>query len=270
MTNYMPPKNLEDLARKFGIGKYAKKPEPNANHQIGNEDSEVQAFSIQEDNDFYIINGVRINDEVKTVKWTKQLLDEGKPHTQDQWVEQTKDGDVRLASLPTYIATIIALYDNKNVEDQNQKDLVEKVRKMFETDFDPQKPYFMTSTRITYSAQGPDKIKHNYGYDEEPEISEEITGPHAWINQSSGLEQITEALTETSDLDNIEKAIEWVSTQKPYLWRLNSKPRQDEHRAVVLGRNVLNSRFIIYCIDDINGIRPARGAVIVERAENST
>ena len=268
MTDYIiPPKNLDDLARKFGIGKYAKNPEGNGSPPSG--EDETQTFSIKEDNDFYVINGVRINDEVKTVKLTKELLDGGKSHTQDKWVEQTKEGLVRLASLPTYIATIIALYDNKDVEDQNQKDLVEKVRKMFETDFDPKKPWLMTSTRLTYSSQGSDKIKHDYGYDDAPdEISEEITGPNEWINASSGLEQTIQALTGTNDLDKMEKAIEWVSTQKPYLWRFNAKPQKDEQRAVVLGRYI-GIGFDIYCYGNVID-RPARGAVIVEQKNCSS
>ena len=268
MTDYIiPPKNLEDLARKFGIGKYARKPDDRP--PSDKDDSETQAFSITENDVFYIINGVRINDEVKIVKWTKNLLDEGKTHTQDQWVEQTKDGDVRLASLPAYVATIIALYDNKDVEDQNQKDLVEKVRKVFETDFDPKKPWLMTSTRLTYSSQGSDKIKHDYGYDDAPdEISEEITGPNEWINASSGLEQTIQALTGTNDLDKMEKAIEWVSTQKPYLWRFNAKPQKDEQRAVVLGRYI-GIGFDIYCYGNVID-RPARGAVIVEQKNCSS
>lgn len=175
----IPPENLEDIARKFGFGKYAKT-------KIVQPVIKPVTFSITEDEEFYIINGVKINDKLKTVKWTKELLDEGKSYTQDQWVEQTKEREVRLASLPTYIATIITLYDNRNVQDQNQKDLVEKVRKMFETDFDPQKPWMMTSTRIIYATQGPDRISHDYGYDNESEVNDqEITGPNNWINQSS-------------------------------------------------------------------------------------
>jgi hypothetical protein len=131
------PLFVEALARKFGLGIYSRKPEGNGSPPDDAGTSGTQTFSISEDDDFYVINEVRINDEVKTVKWTKHLLDEGKSHTQDQWVVQTKEGIVRLVSLPAYIATIITLYDNKDVEDQNQKDLVEKVRKMFEVDFDP-------------------------------------------------------------------------------------------------------------------------------------
>lgn len=257
----IPPENLEDLARKFGFGKYAKKgliiPKP-------------ATFSITEDDKFYTINGVKINDKIKTVKWMKQLLDEGGRHLQHEWIEKyTKGSEAKLPSLPTYMATIIALYDNKDIEDYQQKRIIEQLREMFEEDFSPNKPNMMTSTCIIYHEQGPDEIRHDYKayvnneYDEY-EVREEIPVINGWINQNSEFKQIIKALTGIDDTEKIEKAIQWTTTKKPILVTLDKKPDCNTVRTAELGDCGFGTYLAIDCYDIQKNYfyKPARGVIV--------
>ena len=258
MTQYsfMPKQNLEDLARKLGLGHYAqKKPEIITPAQKITSISGNEEFSIQEDNEFYTIKGIKYEGQIVTINWDKELLDNGESHTQDEWITLTD----KLPDIAVYHATLSALLAHKKGP---CAELVQKVKKMFKKDFDD-KDYIMTSTRMKYKPKSKDEIIHNYG-SQQPRIAKiDFTGPEAWIDDKSGLEKQMEALLGTSDLKEIEKVYSWFG-DKPYLWRLNAKPEQTTQGAVVLGRYIGSNGFYIFCNDYIF-IRPARGAVIVEK-----
>ena len=88
--------------------------------------------------DRYVLGNVPYKGELWSFGWGKELLDNGKPHKQDDWPALTTR-EFKLASGPMYFASLLALYDNRNSADPGQKGLVEKVKTMFKDDFDPAK-----------------------------------------------------------------------------------------------------------------------------------
>jgi hypothetical protein len=186
-------------------------------------------FSIESWADTYRISGVVIDGNEYVVDLGKNLLDGGKSHTQDEWVALTK----RLPSAKQYNAIILSLYANKDHANSQQRALVEEAKEMLKQDF--VKHYMMTSTRVAYQSAGKDKVIHDLRYAGQHTIDEDVVGPHAWINATSRIENPIKAILGTDNLAEIEQAYEWLSGKKPYLWRLNSKPTQEDMRAVVLG-----------------------------------
>ena len=257
MTQYsfMPKQNVEDLARKLGLGHYAQRAEIIMPVKKTTGILEDKEFSITEDNEVYTISGIKYEGQIVTINLDKELLDNGESHTQDEWIKLTD----KLPDITIYHATLSALFANKKGP---HAELVKKVKKMFKKDFDGQ-DYMMTSTRMKYKPKSKDEIIHNYG-SQQPRIAKiDFTGPDAWIDDKSGLEKQIEAILGTNDLKEIQKVYSWFG-DKPYLWRLNAKPEQTIQGAVVLGRSVVNDGFVIGCDGIISG-GPARGLVIVEQ-----
>ncbi|MBI2564477.1 hypothetical protein HYV79_00615, partial [Candidatus Woesearchaeota archaeon] len=81
----IPPQSLDELARKFGLGKYAPLPKDNVNSTTtkpATKTSNTRNFSIEEREDSYVLHSVEYADEVCDFTWTKELLDGGNTHTQ--------------------------------------------------------------------------------------------------------------------------------------------------------------------------------------------
>lgn len=261
MTQYsfMPKENLEDLARKLGLGPYTPKQSGIVKPAKVQKKFEKEEFGIDETDDSYVIRGVKYEGQIVTVAWDKELLDNGESHTQDDWINLTD----KLPDATVYHATLSALFANKK---GTYAKLIKKIEKMFKKDFDNN--WVMTSTRIKYKPKNKDDIIHNYGSQQPRIIKVSLTGPNTFIDDQSGLEKQIEAVLGTNDIKEIQKIYSWIG-DKPYLWRLNSKPQQTDQRAVVLGRNIF-SRFNINCSDDIDDGWPVRGVVVVGRAEKAS
>ena len=216
-------------------------------------------FSVEDLTDRYRLHNVVYEGKECTVDWSKALLDGGNNHTQDDWVNRTKDEEFRLAPGPLYGASMLALHGNKDVGDPQQKDLVNRVATMFKSDFDPDKPYMTTSTRVIWTPQGPDEVYHRYGYPDMSQIDRDLVGPNEYIGP--GFEDFTDAMLGTRDVATLEHAVTWLTGMKPYVLRFNQRPQQREKRVLRVG--CVGSRFIIYTDGGINyGGRPARGVVV--------
>ena len=229
-------------------------------------------FYIQDLPDRYVLNNLMYTGELWTVGWGKNLLDNGQAHTQDQWVDLTKTAEFKLACGPLYLATIFALYDHKDIPDTSQNTLVNRMKKMFKDDFDPSKPWKMTSTRISYAPQtpvalvNPDRVEHNFGYSNQFGTFCDLVGPSECLK--SGHERTIDGLLMTQDLPKLEAAAQWLTGKRTYLWRLSSRPQSETQRVLVLGC-VDGDGFSIGANGSIGGNRPARGVVAV-RAKNPT
>ena len=217
-------------------------------------------FSIEEHADRYRIYGVQHNNSMHAVDITRNLLENGASHTQEEWAALTQNKDWQkangiwqLGSAPLQTAAIATLCTNQNIADARQKDLVEKVRDMLKKDFITYG--MMTSTRVCYKTQGKDIIIHDYKYPQQTRIKENIAGPDGFINANCGFDNALNALCGISPAI-AEQAYEYIGGRKPYLYRNNSRHAQDTERALVLGAN--SGRFGIYANDIIGG-RPARG-----------
>jgi hypothetical protein len=211
-------------------------------------------FSINETTDSYTLNNVFLGGVMHSFAWTKELLDGGNSHIQDDWVKITD----QLPDTRAYYASLLELYKNK---DGPQSDLVEKVRKMFAKDFKDN--WMMTGTRVTYKPKGKDKVTHNYDSASETSIDTTFVGSDGYVNSKSSFEDEMEVLFGTKDCKEVSEVFKWVTKKATYLWRLNSKPSKGtEERAVVLGVNYGNDGFYINAYVSINYDRPARGVVV--------
>ncbi|MBI4148405.1 hypothetical protein HY490_03885 [Candidatus Woesearchaeota archaeon] len=215
----------------------------------------------------YRLHNVVVDEEpfkgLWVLEWGKQLLCGGEPHRQDEWSELTKSEEEKVSPAPFVIATIFALHDNQNTSNVQQRDLVHCVKEMFKDDFDPTKPYKMSSTRLAYvPAQNVDITQHWYGYPIfQRDVSKNIAGPNGYIG--SGFEDFTEATLGTRNIGKLEQSIVWLTGKRPYAYRLN-KSKNREERALVLG--CYGNGFGV-ADGSIYGSRPARGLVAV-RAQN--
>lgn len=248
-TPMIPPKALEEMARKYGIGPYAGK-------QGGGEatpQTTVQStgFSIEELEDRFVLNGVHYRNGIYTIEWSKQLLDNGEAHTQDEWLKTLKGGEWSLADAPLNQATMTALYEHKDDPNKDLAKLVRAIQKMLKKDFEDN--WMITGSRVVYRPEGNDKVIHNYATSEEYAVEANIVGPDGFNKDA---EDALEALLDTKDIKKVKQVIKWTSGKKPYLCRLNTKPEQDVERVVVLGVGSIG-RFII--VADFNIGRPARG-----------
>ena len=221
---------------------------------------QTAGFSIEEHADRYRIYGVQHNNSMHAVDITKNLLESGASHTQEEWAALTQNKDWQkangiwqLGSAPLQTAAIATLCTNQNIADAVQKDLVEKVRDMLKKDFITYG--MMTSTRIKYTARGKDIVYHDWNYPQQTEIKENIAGPNGFINANCGFDNALNALCGISPAI-AEQAYEYISGRKPYLWRINSKSAQDIERALVLYAG--SGRFYMSA-GVIGDGRPARG-----------
>jgi len=220
-------------------------------------------FQIESLPDRYRLHNIQYNNGVYAVDWSKELLDDGKKHTQQDWIALTQSTEWKIPDLQLYHGTLAALYQHRDSPVKEQKKLVEELKQLFKADFDLGNLYMTTSTRIKYAASGGDAVTHNWGYPSAREHSLTLVGLHSYVNSSSGLEAQMEALLGNRDLGEIEKVYDWVSGKKPCLLRLEQVPKQDVERAAVLGCNY--GRFDIYC-SNIDYDWPSRG-VVASRAE---
>jgi hypothetical protein len=222
-------------------------------------------FYIQELPDRYRFHNLEYHDGIYTVDWSKELLEGGEKHIQEDWMEltqsaewQKKNGVWQIPCAPLYHATIAALFENQDHPVGEQQDLVQAVRELFKKDFVSY--LMMTGTRAKYAAKGRDVVTHDWNTPHARTVKGTFVGPNWFVDPSCGFDDVIQALLETNDLQLIEEAYEWIGEQgkKPYLFRINNQPTKDVERAVVLGVNY--GRFYIDANDGVSS-RPARGVV---------
>ena len=246
----IPQRNLEDLAREFGLGKYASS---GTQHSI--DDPPISGeFAIENLHDRYRLQGIPYNGEIYVVDWSKKLLDNGNKHTQEEWVQLLQNQEFQLPNTHIYHVTCSLLYQHK--EGKHSK-LVKKLSALFRKDFKDN--WMMTSTRVKYNQSDPDKVIHDFKTVNETSVDATFVGPDGYIVDNS-FEDEMNVLLGAGDRDEINSVYNWISGKKPYLWRINSRPSNTAERAVVLG--VYYGRFLIYAIGNIGNLRPARGVVV--------
>ena len=224
----------------------------------------VSVFSIENLNDRYRISGVSYEGRASVVDISKVFLDKGIANKQIEWIDMTREEEWKLASGPLYRAVCAALYDNRNHTNEQQRFLVNKVKQMFEKDF--KESSMMTSTRIFYNPEGVDTVVHNFGYENEREVSGNIVGENGLINEDCGFGSAIDALLGTSDCEEVKAVYSWISGKNSYFWRLNNKPKKEAVCVLVLGNS--NDWFDINANDVIVSNRRARG-MVARSAENS-
>ena len=222
-------------------------------------------FQIESLADRYRLHHVPYNNDLYVVDWSKELLENGATKTQRDWIAATQSTEWKIPNLQLYHATLATLYRHKDHAAKEQQKLVKELQQVFKTDFAPDKPYMTTSTRIQYAASGFDNVTHYFGYPFAQKHSLALVGQNGYVDSSSGMEAQMEVLLGSCDVAEIKKVYKWVSGKKPYLWRLEQAPAQDEEQAVVLG--CYSYRFNIYCDGGFDISWPSRGVVASARAE---
>ena len=218
-------------------------------------------FHIENLSDRYRMHQVQYHNSIYVVDWSKELLERGKSKTQQEWMTATQGSEWKVPNLQLYHATLRTLYQHREHPVKEQNKMVEVLRQMFKTDFEPAKPYMMTSTRIKYTARADDIVTHDVGYATARKLTVSLVGLNAWINASSGLEKQMDALLGSRDLAEIETVYEWINGKKPYFYMFNQRPKQDKERAAVLGCD--DDRFNISDYDVVViGDGPSRGVVV--------
>ena len=257
MTEHIiPPDNLDEIARKFGLGKYASVRTAETPKQPLN-NLESGEFSVAEIDDRYLLQHVRYGDGFVNVGICKNLIDNGVNHTQEQFRDLTKSSEAKVGSSSLWASIINTLFDNK---DGGYAGLVERIKGILVNDFDPKKPWMMTSTRVKYTPSG-DIVVPDYCNDDSETINSDIVGDSTYLEPNQNLEPVTKALLGIEDIAHFKESINWLTGKRPHLRRLNSKPPSETERAVVLGANVNDFDINVIGVYISNDV-PARGVVV--------
>ena len=200
-------------------------------------------FNIIKHRDFYTVQRVLLpKGAIGDVQVTSNLLNDGHPGTQS---ELAKTG--WLGSAPLITALYTTLYYKQGHEG------VEELRKLFADDY--RRHMMMTATGITYRAEPPDLVTHNFGTPAAHTLEARLVWPNGYVDARMG--DVTQALLGNTAAGRVMEVYEWVTGKKPSLLRVNYRPNQDVERALVIGCNL--GGFLILASDDINLGRHARG-----------
>ncbi len=210
--------------------------------------------------DRWVAHGVMYRNDVVDVHVSKVLLDGGSSRSQDGWVQfYQANGFWRPGCGQLQFALHDALLRNKDCIEQRQKVFFDGLVAVLRDDFDSNKPYKMSITRVGYVATGLDEVIHNYGYLDTFSVRKRIVGPDGCLG--AGCEDVVEGLFGTRDMNQVNKVYTWLTGKKARLYRLNSTPTQRTERVLVLG--CIDDNFNIYANGNVNVSRPARGLVAV-------
>ncbi len=205
------------------------------------------------------------------LEWSKELLDGGAKHTQEEWVELTKGGEWSLPSIPLLYATMAGLY--ANFQSRKMPPLgPSTVLSRFSADLDD---ILMTSTRIFLVDGKDDRVVHDWGYDSQYENTHELVGGHCYVRDPQvfpqpaeeldphyRVEEGTEAIMECRNQREIESVIKYVTGKVPMLARWEVMVRCPDGFPIVLGGKHWDS-FGINHFGMPEDKAPARGVRIV-------
>ncbi|MBI4117034.1 hypothetical protein HY449_04800 [Candidatus Pacearchaeota archaeon] len=176
--------------------------------------------------EFWTVGRVPYRNGLYRIDLSKQLLDRGQNHTQDEWSQFSESakqkGDFYVGNFPLYHALFAALHNLKG-DSQIEKD-VEAARNFLEKEFHAN--WLITLTRIKYSKTGKDKVIHNHGMQNCSVVDAEFVGPDEYVEDATNMEPY-KALLGTDDKNEINSVYKWLTGRRPYLYRVNSKPDKD-------------------------------------------
>lgn len=146
-----------------------------------------------------------------------------------------------------------------------------QLRNAFRGDFKPN--WMMTGTRAQYNPEGTqDVLIHNWRtVAREIRLGVNLTGADGWLADLPDAAQLTTAYFGTDDVRDVVAVIEAVSGKKPYVWRLNEKPKQTQERPVVLGLGG-GGRFDVDAYYGVVGSssRPARVVAVTQKISSGS
>ena len=216
-------------------------------------------FGIVKPQSFYTIGGVLLpTGAYGDVQVTERRLDGGRSRTQAGWVDYWRQTGWGIGSGPLRTATIKTLFGNKDDKD------VEELRSLFAEDF---REAVITSTRVTYRAEGLDLITHDAGMPEERTLEARLVGPDGRVNAE--MSDVMQALLGNGNAGQVRDVYRWVTGRgEPYLWRFNKRPKQDTERALVLGDYFVG--FDVVAVGYVGGGWPARGVRVAPQSSTGS
>lgn len=282
----MPKKNLEDLARKLGIGPYANK---NTGSSDGQGQDEPKSSIKIDGNYFTFFNVPYAPDNVGNVSLTKELVDGKQNKNHDAWREWSKTPANKevVPHVRIVYQLMRCLYETRDNPD------LEEVRNaclaIFREDIAKKVPH--TGTKIKYGAGLEATINHLESDKTNSSINVDIPEFEVYKDNDSWSYLVLAKEQPESELGTVEQipeeakpfleallgeGYEQVGAICQYIDSLNdngnlreirlwmpSKKARNCERAVVLGRYVVSYGFSIDCDDDVGYVRPARGVVVV-------
>lgn len=284
MTDYIiPPKNLEDLAKKFGLGVYAR---PGTGKGEGKPPIENVDETILEDGEYFLFPNIKYEDGFVDVRLTKNLLGRPDKKTQTQWWEFSQQPDEERI-VPNMRILYKLMHRCYKLRNENKLiDVVNSCVSGLRKDFDDYFPH--TGTRIKYengleaeiSEIHSDKSISTKNVDI-PEFEKQDDNwsylvlakeqPESALGSIEPISEEAKPFLEALLGDNYEEAgavFQYIISRKSNgvvrevrLW-VPTLSNRNATRAVVLGRDIYGSRFNVGCgYVSCNG--PARGVVVV-------
>ena len=187
---------------------------------------------------FWEIPGVVYRGETGTYRLFEAMT---QPMTQNELSElyerEKKAGNPHPADSILNFAIPLVAY---NLRKKNPEE-AEELRNFLQTSF---RKYPNTLTRVIYSPSGNDRIIHNYGTSEQYSVDKKVVGKSDWLVNIPD-KRVLEALLGTKNVPQINRLFQWVNGTDAYIWRLDSKPKQEEERVAWFGAIV--SRLSLTC-----------------------
>jgi len=141
---------------------------------------------------------------------------------------EKKKGNPSLMDLPWHIS----LFEKAHGLRETHPDKSGRFRNFVQGVLRSQYPY--TTTSVDYVPEEKDIVWGYKGTSDKYSVSENIIGPDREI-VSVDAEAVT-ALTSNSNLEQVKNVLSWINGKTPvWIWRVNSKPKTLDERAVGLG-----------------------------------
>ncbi len=122
--------------------------------------------------------------------------------------------------------------------------------------------YINTLTRVVYNPEEEtDQVIHNYKTPDSYTLEGKLVGPDGWIKDFPD-KRVLEFLLKIQDAKQINNISRWINDTNTYLWRVNSKPIQQDERVVRFNAN--SDRLFLDCLRDTLARYPAFWVLRVE------
>jgi len=181
--------------------------------------------------DFWTIENVNYRNKICKVNLLKTLLDNRNRKNQDSWAEFSKQAKENngfyLGDMPLYHSIFTKLYELKDKPKSN------KIRDFLKEQF--LKRGLMTLTRINYQPNGClDKIVHNYKMPDEYLIEGNFSGLDEDVEYFKNKRNY-KSLLDSNNPEEINFVYNWITGKNARLFRVNSKPEQEDKRIAWFG-----------------------------------
>ncbi len=195
----------------------------------------------------------------------KGLLDNGAKRTQDGWSHYTREARARhdfgVGSMPQYHALFATLFRQR---DGPNREAIKGIRAFLRTSF--REHWLASLTRVRCTAQGKDRIMHEYGLSSQSEVLEDMVGPDELVTGAANKKPYI-ALLGTDDLEEVKGIYRWITGNDPRFWRANKKLENDYE--TVAGFLAYSDGLVLNCYGGQRGSYPSLGVRLASAASEA-